>query len=129
MPAELGLEFKRHELTARHGALLAQLIPGEMIAVRDLARRMGLPLSTVSELAGGLADAGLLERREDPGDRRRTLLALHERYRPQFEAYFARRIAPLTRAMDRLTPAERAGFLAGLAAWAHEAAQSADPKR
>ncbi|GAA3164236.1 hypothetical protein GCM10010486_33370 [Nonomuraea roseoviolacea subsp. carminata] len=65
----------------------------------------------------------------DPGDRRRTLLALHERYRPQFEAYFARRIAPLTRAMDRLTPAERAGFLAGLAAWAHEAAQSADPKR
>ncbi|WP_425566633.1 MarR family transcriptional regulator [Nonomuraea roseoviolacea] len=37
-----------------------------MIAVRDLARRMGLSLSTVSELAGGLADAGLLERREGP---------------------------------------------------------------
>lgn len=121
MPPELASEFKRHDLTPRHGALLAQLVPGQQIGVSELARRLGLSLSTVSELAGRLADAGLIERREDPANRRRTLLSLHEHHRARFEAFIARRMAPLLRAMDHLTPTERAGFLAGLTAWAHEA--------
>ena len=57
---------------------------------------------------------------EDPDNRRRTLLSLADGYRPSVESMVAARAAPLRRAMERLPERDRAGFAAGLRAWADE---------
>jgi DNA-binding MarR family transcriptional regulator len=120
MPPALRDVFTTHGLTARHGAVLTQLVPDRPSGVTDLAGRLGVSLSTVSELVANLADAGLVERRDDPANRRRTLVTLAERYRPVFEEYVAVRSTPLLAALRGLSTEEQAGFLAGLTAWARE---------
>jgi DNA-binding MarR family transcriptional regulator len=117
MPPELRAVFTSKGLTARHGAVLAQLLPGRPCSVTDLAGRLGVSLSTASELVANLADAGLAERREDPANRRRTLVSLSEHYRPAFESFIAIRSAPLLAALSELSDRDQAGFVAGLAAW------------
>ncbi|WP_269855484.1 MarR family winged helix-turn-helix transcriptional regulator [Streptomyces sp. RPT161] len=120
MPDQLREAFSSHRLTARHGAVLTQLLAQDAIGVSELARRMGLSLSTASELVGDLSRAGWASRREDPADHRRTLVALPEERRPVVEEFVAVRAAPLLRAMDGLSAEQRQGFVAGLRAWAHE---------
>ncbi|HEY4020056.1 MAG TPA: MarR family transcriptional regulator [Pseudonocardiaceae bacterium] len=120
MPPDLDEVFTRKRLTARHGAVLAQLLPDRSCTVTDLAGRLGVSLSTVSELVGSLADAGLATRREDPSNRRRTLVSLSERYRPAFEQFIALRATPLLAALGGLSDRDQAGFVAGLAAWSRE---------
>ncbi|MFI1969628.1 MarR family transcriptional regulator [Streptomyces cinnamoneus] len=130
MPGRLRAVFEAHGLTPRHGAVLPQLLAEEPLAVSELAQRMRLSLSTVSELVGALSRAGLVERREDPANRRRTLVAVAEDNRPTVEEFIATRSGPLLRALDSLSPRDRAGFVAGLAAWAREArAQPPGPAR
>jgi DNA-binding MarR family transcriptional regulator len=121
MPAPLEEIFGRHRLTARHRGMLAQLSAGRPISVTELARRMGVSLSTASELVGDLGRAGLVERREDPTNRRRTLAALAEPHRATVQAFVAQRAGPLLKVLDALSPRDRQGFARGLAAWAHEA--------
>lgn len=120
MPAELTEIFRAHRLTARHGAVLPQLAVESAISVSELAARMGLSLSTTSELVGDLSRARLVQRREDPANRRRTLVSLPESRRRVIEGFVAVRSAPLLRVLDSLSPRDRAGFVAGLAAWASE---------
>ncbi|MFI1179976.1 MarR family winged helix-turn-helix transcriptional regulator [Streptomyces sp. NPDC020799] len=120
MPDELRTVFETHNLTARHGAVLPQLIAEQPLAVSELAQRLRLSLSTTSELVGALDRAGLVERREDPANRRRTLVAVAEHRLPVVEAFIATRSRPLLRALDSLSPRDRAGFIAGLTAWARE---------
>jgi DNA-binding MarR family transcriptional regulator len=120
MPVELREAFSIHRLTARHGAVLTQLLAEQSISVTDLARRMGVSLSTASELVGDLSRAGWVERREDQTNRRRTLVALTEHHRPIVEAFVTVRAAPLLRTLEGLSPRDRRGFVAGLRAWAHE---------
>jgi DNA-binding MarR family transcriptional regulator len=66
--------LRRHGLTARQAtALLAiRRNPGE--GVRFLADRIDADLPTCSALVTKLEARGLVERRDDPGDRRRTCL-------------------------------------------------------
>ncbi|QIS14731.1 MarR family winged helix-turn-helix transcriptional regulator [Nocardia arthritidis] len=120
MPEEMRAIFERHKLTARHGAVLPQLMSGEAVSVSELAGRLGVSLSTASELVGDLSRAGLATRQEDPGNRRRTLVTLPEQHRRAVESFIAARSAPLLRALARLSPRDRAGFVAGLTEWAHE---------
>lgn len=120
MPDELLEIFSNHRLTARHGGVLAQLSAGQSISVTDLARRMGVSLSTASELVGDLARAGLVERREDPSNHRRTLVALAETHQTMVEAFVAQRAAPLLKVLGNLSPRDLEGFARGLSAWAHE---------
>lgn len=120
MPAEFSAGFQEHGLTARHGAALAHLLADESLSVTELSRRMGVSLSTASELVGDLSRAGWVDRREDPANRRRTLVSITERQRPVMEAFVARRSAPLLRVLEGLSPRDREGFVAGLTAWAHE---------
>ena len=120
MPATLADVFREYRLTARHGAVLPHLVVETELSVTELAGRMGLSLSTVSELTGDLNRAGLVERREDPANRRRTLVSLAGPHRPAVEEFVALRAAPLLRVLDSLSPRDQAGFVAGLAAWARE---------
>ena len=120
MPAEFYEAFREHGLTARHGAVLGHLLADRSLSVTELSRRLGVSLSTASELVGELSRAGWVERREDPANRRRTLVSITDRRRPAVEAFVARRAAPLLRALENLSPRDREGFVAGLTAWAHE---------
>ncbi|GIH67666.1 transcriptional regulator [Microbispora siamensis] len=120
MSAEFYEAFRTHGLTARHGAVLGHLLADRSLSVTELSRRMGLSLSTTSELVGDLSRAGWVERREDPADRRRTLVSMMEEHRPAMEEFVARRSAPLLHVLDGLSPRDRQGFVAGLTAWAHE---------
>ncbi|MFD7234824.1 MarR family winged helix-turn-helix transcriptional regulator [Streptomyces syringium] len=120
MPEQLRDAMETHGLTPRHGAVLPQLLAGEPLSVSEIARRLHVSLPTASELVGGLSRAGIVERTEDPANRRRILVSLAEDFRAPLEGFVARRGEPLLRALEGLSPSERAGFLAGLSAWVHE---------
>jgi DNA-binding MarR family transcriptional regulator len=113
MPAQLQEFFGQHRLTGRHGGVLAQLSAGQSISVTELARRMGVSLSTASELVGDLARAGLVERR-------RTLAGLAEPHRATVQAFVAQRAGPLLQVLEALSPRDRQGFARGLSAWAQQ---------
>jgi DNA-binding MarR family transcriptional regulator len=120
MPQQLAQVVEGCRLTARHGAVLTQLVGASELGVSELATRMGLRLSTVSELVGDLSRAGLVDRREDPANHRRILVSLAGQHRQAFEEFIALRAEPLLRVLDSLSPQDRAGFVAGLTAWARE---------
>jgi DNA-binding MarR family transcriptional regulator len=120
MPQELAQIFEGYRLTARHGAVLPQLVVETELSISELARRMALRLSTVSELVSDLSRAGLVQRHEDPANRRRTLVTLATPHRRAVEKFVALRAGPLLRVLDGLSPRDRAGFVAGLTAWARE---------
>ncbi|MFI7424935.1 MarR family winged helix-turn-helix transcriptional regulator [Nonomuraea sp. NPDC049684] len=120
MPDRMREIFRSHGLTGRHGAVIPQLTVEPSLSVSELADRMGMSLPTASELVGDLSRAGLVERREDPDDRRRTLVSLAPDHRAMVEGFVALRAAPLLRVLDSLSPSDRQGFVAGLIAWAHE---------
>lgn len=120
MPEPLRDAMEGHNLTPRHGAVLPQLLAAQPLTVSEIAQRLHVSLPTASELVGGLSRAGIVERAEDPANRRRILVTLAERYRGPLETFVARRGEPLLRALDGLSPEQRAGFLAGLTAWVHE---------
>ena len=48
-----------------------------------------------------LVDAGVVERREDPTDRRRSVVSVREGLRAESEALLEARLAPLRRVFDR----------------------------
>ncbi|UQA90917.1 MarR family winged helix-turn-helix transcriptional regulator [Streptomyces halobius] len=120
MPAPLREAMETYGLTPRHGAVLPQLLAGRPLTVSEIARRLHVSLPTASELVGGLSRAGIVQRAEDPSNRRRILVSLSDAYRPHLETFIARRSEPLLRALDELSPSERAGFVAGLTAWVRE---------
>jgi DNA-binding MarR family transcriptional regulator len=120
MPAPLRDAMETHGLTPRHGAVLPQLLAGQPLTVSEIARRLHVSLPTASELVGSLSRAGIVQRAEDPANRRRILVSLAEEFRPPLETFVALRTEPLLRALDRLSPSDRAGFLAGLTAWVRE---------
>jgi len=120
MPPGLRAVFDAAGLGNRHGAVLARLLYTGPVAVGELARQLGLGLTNASQLIADLDHAGCVERHTDPADRRRTLVSLRSARRADVEQFIARRTTPLVRAMERLTVAQRNGFLAGLRAWADE---------
>jgi len=77
----------------------------------DLAERLGVAARTVTDLVDGLERDGLLLRREDPADRRATLLDLTPRARVDFERAHAASRSFLAEAFSPLTGAERKQFL------------------
>src|SRR5581483_12384458 len=105
-------------LGRRHVALLAHVGTEGERSVGELARDLGLSLPAASTLARELEEHGLLERREDPADRRRTVVALAPATAEAVRAWLAARARPLERALAALTPAEQEAFLKGLHALA-----------
>jgi DNA-binding MarR family transcriptional regulator len=120
--SEMRALFQAGPLGPRHGPVIIALVHSGPLAVGDLARRLGLSLATVSLMVGELDRAGLVERHEDPEDRRRTLVSVREEYRTRFESFFAERIAPLRRALERMTPQMREHFVLGWRLLAQETA-------
>jgi len=125
-PRELLEAAVRGSLGPRHmPAVLAVAAAGPM-SVSELARRLGLGLSTTSAIVGELSRAGLLERSEDERDRRRTIVGLPEGRREVIAGWAEQALAPLRRTLERLSPEARAQFVEG---WRilHEEATGAAP--
>lgn len=112
-PEELREVGKRVSLTARHMPAVLAVAAGGPLSVSELARRLGLSLSTTSATVGELSRAGLLERAEDDTDRRRTIVRLHEDYRQLLTEWLAEAQAPLRGTLERLSPGARAQFMDG----------------
>jgi DNA-binding MarR family transcriptional regulator len=105
-------------LGRRHVALLAQVGGEGERSVGELARGLGLSLPAASTLARELEDRGLLARREDPADRRRTVVALAPETEQAVRSWLAARSRPLEQALGALTDTEQEAFLKGLRALA-----------
>jgi DNA-binding MarR family transcriptional regulator len=80
-------------------------LPG--ITVSDAAAELRVAPNTVSTLVRQLAEAGLLERRVDPSDRRVGRLDLKPGMRRKVEAWRRHRTEMVERAVASLTPTER----------------------
>ena len=101
-------------LGRRHVGLLAHVGTEGAQTVSELAAALGLSLPAVSKLTRELEDHGLVERREDPADRRRTVVALNEATAKAVQAWLSRRSKPLEQALATLDARERTAFLKGL---------------
>ncbi|HEY0534696.1 MAG TPA: MarR family transcriptional regulator [Actinoplanes sp.] len=67
-------------------AVLARLIDNEGLAVSDLATVEGMRHQSMASVVGRLEELGLVERRRDPADGRRQLIALTSDGRRRAEA-------------------------------------------
>jgi DNA-binding MarR family transcriptional regulator len=105
--------MERSSLGKRHASALLAVAAAEPIGVSELAKRLGLLLSSTSTIVGELSRAGMLERAEDEQDRRRTIVRVHEDYRDAMEGWLEVAIAPFRTALERLSPEARAHFMEG----------------
>ena len=121
-PLEIREAIERSALAKRHMPALLAVAAAGPISVSDLARRLGLLLSSTSTIVGQLSRAGLLDRAEDEGDRRRTIVRLHEDYRDAMEAWLKIAVGPVQNALERLSPQARAHFMEGWRILQEEAA-------
>src|SRR4051794_40973076 len=115
-PELLELVSGEPPLGRRHVAVLAQIGTEGERTVGDLARELGLSLPAASKLTRDLEDHGLVGRREDPADRRRTVVALSAGTARRVRTWLGRRSRPLEQALEALDADERAAFLKGLRA-------------
>jgi DNA-binding MarR family transcriptional regulator len=113
--------FESGRLGPRHVRVLMTVTLFRELSVSELARRIDLSLATTSLMVGELAREGVVERSEDERDRRRTIVRLHEDYRPMMEAWSAERLGPVGRGLTRLSPTVHAHLLEGLRVLTEEA--------
>jgi DNA-binding MarR family transcriptional regulator len=88
------------------------------LSVADAARELALAPNTVSTLVRQLGDAGVLERRPDPDDRRVAHLDLAPPLRQTLEAWRDRRTETVEAALASVPAADRARLDAALPALA-----------
>ena len=105
------------DIAAPGRSVLVALVDLDGIRMSDLARRLSLSNSSVTAAARGLAERGLVERREDPEDGRAARLFLTDAGRERAAAIAARIGEFEERVLERL-PGETASFRAALRALA-----------
>ena len=113
-PEPMRAAYERGGLGPRHLTALTHLVLDGEQSVGELAGRLGVSLATASLVAGELTRVGLVERREDEADRRRTLVSVSAEHRAHIEAWFATKADPLRRALERMTPRQRGDFVSGM---------------
>ena len=108
-------EFARGNLTAPQRSVMQALFHAGGLSLKDLSRRVGLAHSTVSGIVDRLQQRGLAERRPHPHDGRASLIVVsatvHDFMRRTYPALV---LHPVTAALRRANPAERAAILDGL---------------
>ena len=113
-------------LSPRHVAALEQ-IRGGPLTVGELASRLGLTLPTVSGVLADLDRAGLVERRPDPADRRRTIVQIVPGQATLIGDWLDGAAKPLARVLDKLTPGEQEAFLKAMDLLETELHRQLDP--
>ncbi|MCP2343025.1 MarR family winged helix-turn-helix transcriptional regulator [Actinomadura rupiterrae] len=98
-------------LAPRHLSLLGNLLFDGPMPVNALAERLEVAPTTVSLMVGDLSRQGILERREDPSDRRRTIVALAAEHHDGISRWLAKGADAWRVALEPLTPSERRAFI------------------
>ena len=106
--------FEKSDLGDRHIAPLLALVISGPASVSELAERIGLTLGTTSLLVGELSRAGLVDRREDEEDRRRTIVSVKDSIEAVIHPSLSETLRPLARSLDRMSASQRAHFMDGL---------------
>jgi DNA-binding MarR family transcriptional regulator len=109
-------------LAPRHLTAFAIVAMHGPLSVSQLAQREGCATTTASLVTTQLADAGLIERREDALDRRRTVITVAPAFRKDSQHVLEARLAPLRRAMERMGPERARIVMEGLGILAEEIA-------
>ena len=74
------------DINLTQASVLARLIGNDGLTTSDLANIEGMRHQSMATTVAGLADLGLVERRRDPGDGRRLLIALTDEGRRRADA-------------------------------------------
>jgi DNA-binding MarR family transcriptional regulator len=119
-PRELRELLHSGAVAPRHLAAFAVVALFGPLTVSELAAREGIAVSTASLLVTELARAGLVERREDEEDHRRTLVSVAPAHRRQSQKYIESKLAPMRRGLARLGPKRAQALLDAMAALAEE---------
>jgi DNA-binding MarR family transcriptional regulator len=108
---------RRGELTNASRAVLQHLVQTGPVSIGEAARHLQRAQSVVSDIVTQLVGHGLLEREQDPGNRRRTLIWLteagFERLRADADVLDRRRVSE---AMTHLDESTQRGLIEGLSA-------------
>ncbi|TYK47897.1 MarR family winged helix-turn-helix transcriptional regulator [Actinomadura decatromicini] len=113
VPAELS----SFDLAPRHLSLLAYLLFDGPMTVNALAGRLEVAPATVSLMVGDLSRQGILERHEDPADRRRTIVSVAAGHLPAINGWLGQGAGAWRTALEPLTPAQRKTFVDTLLAY------------
>lgn len=92
-------------------ATLASIERNKVVTPGELARIEGVQRPTMTRAINRLADAGLIDRREDPEDRRSALISVSEEGHHYLDAHRSRKRAWLANLIEEM-PAEDADTLA-----------------
>jgi DNA-binding MarR family transcriptional regulator len=114
--ASIRADYPWEALPMAQVELLQSLADSAPARVGDLAQRLRLASSTVSGLISQMMNAGLVERRTDPGDRRVAVLELSADGRRQLAGWHAAHLERITAALGQLAPADRVAIDAALPA-------------
>ena len=118
--------FQSLELAPRHLSLLSYLLFDGPLTVSELAERLQVAPTTVSLLVSELAAKGVLTRHADDADRRRRIVDIGSGHRAAIEQWLAPGARAWQRALEPLSPAQRATFITTLLAY-ERAISEADP--
>jgi DNA-binding MarR family transcriptional regulator len=119
----LGRAMRKHGLEQRHASALLTIALYAPLTITQLADRHHVTLKTASLIAVELEQAGLIQRREDPTDRRRTIVTIAKGKERAVHEGLNHRAAHLARTLNRLTPQEREGLITGLETLSQEMAR------
>ncbi|MFB4320277.1 MarR family transcriptional regulator [Actinomadura sp. 21ATH] len=112
--------LRDYALTPRHLSLLALLLYDESATVKDLAARLQLASTTVSLMVNDLSRQGILHRREDERDRRRTIVGIADAHRPAIEGWLGAGAAAWRTVFEPMSPPERALVINALLTYERE---------
>jgi DNA-binding MarR family transcriptional regulator len=111
------------QLAPRHLSLLAYLVFDGPLGVKELATRLEVAPATVSLMVADLSRQGVLERREDDADRRRTIVSIAPAHQQSVTDWLAAGGRAWQVALEPLTPDQRRLVVETLQAYEREVAR------
>lgn len=112
-------QLQQFSLTPRHLSLLSFLLFDGPLSIGELASRLEVAPTTVSLMVGDLSRQGVLERREDDADRRRTIVNIATAHSPAIEAWLANGARAWRQALEPLSPSQRQVVIDALSTYHH----------
>ncbi|MHB8263556.1 MAG: MarR family winged helix-turn-helix transcriptional regulator [Acidimicrobiales bacterium] len=107
IPEDLRAMVRDAGLAPRHITALIQVAAVGQMSVSQLAERLGVALTTASLLASQLAAQGLVERKEDPEDHRRTLIRIPDRFEELTSGMFKGLLEPIEQVLVSTSAQDR----------------------
>ncbi len=104
---EHGRFVKAAGLSIPQFGILIQLHYQQKCGISDISNRMDISSAAASQLVDKLVQSGMIERAEDPIDRRAKQLKLAEKGREMIETSMAQRHQWVDRLIEHINPAEQ----------------------